>query len=219
MFAARRLAAAPDGGVYVWDGTAKSLRQYDSAGTFVRRIARRGGGPGEYEEANGMVCLRDGRLVLWDPRNVRLNVYDERGEPAGDWRSPSGPFTGQKALFVDGDDNVSVLAWLRDDAPGERTEPTEALIRLRPDGMVRDTLRPPVAPVSEASLVASRGGMTVFQRVPFTSNAIWSFTPGGEFVTAESGRYAITVQRDSLDVPYVVRFRVEPSLAAPADRP
>ena len=27
------------------------------------------------------------------------------------------------------------------------------------------------------------------------------------------------VQRDSLDVPYVVRFRVEPSLAARADRP
>jgi hypothetical protein len=187
------LEAAPQGGVYVWDEVAKSLRQYDDSGTFVRQIARRGGGPGEYEAANDLAILPDGRLLLWDPRNVRVNVYDSAGTSLESWRVPNGLFTGQQGLWVDTTGTVYMLAWVR--SSDERDAPKDGLLKLGHDGTVIDTLLPPLPEVPDASLVASGDGMTVFNNVPYTPTAQWSLTRDGDFVTARSDRYALTVHR------------------------
>lgn len=188
------IEAAPQGGVYVWDGVLKSLRQYDSAGTFVRQIARRGSGPGEYEEANDLALLPDGRLILWDPRNARVNVYDSAGVPLESWHVANGLFTGQQGLWVDTTGAVYMLAWVR--SSDDRTvAPKDGLLKLDAAGRVVDTLLPPLPEVPDASLVASGGGMTAYNNVPYTPTAQWAFTHDGDFVTARSDRYALTVHR------------------------
>lgn len=206
---------APGGGAYVFDQTLVTLRHYDSAGTYVRQIGRRGAGPGEYEAANGMVVLRDGRLVLWDPRNARLNVYDAGGAPAGSWRSPSNLYAGQGAMHADTAGHVYVLAWLREPPGAVRREPVTALVRLGPDGTVGDTLVPTLPEVPDASLVASREGRTTFQRVPYAPRAVWTFTPAGEFVTGEGSRYALTVHRAA--APLRIERDVPPVAVAAAE--
>src|SRR5688500_207178 len=56
----------PNGEVLVFDRQVPALRMYDSAGTYVRTLGGKGGGPGEYQAANGVGVHRDGRIVLWD---------------------------------------------------------------------------------------------------------------------------------------------------------
>ncbi len=38
---------------------------------------------------NGLVRLKNGRLVLWDPQNLRMTVYDSLGRTVTHWRHPS----------------------------------------------------------------------------------------------------------------------------------
>src|SRR5688572_18203972 len=59
------IAVGSQGQMYVWDGALTLLRLYDSAGTYVRTISRKGQGPGEHERSNGIALTSDGRLLLW----------------------------------------------------------------------------------------------------------------------------------------------------------
>jgi hypothetical protein len=70
----------PDGsgGVYVFDGR-MGLRQYDSNGGWVRTIGGFGSGPAEHGENAGVARLRDGRILLADQRNARINLYQSDG--------------------------------------------------------------------------------------------------------------------------------------------
>ena len=189
---------APGDGVYVWDWTLTSLRQYDSAGTFVRRIGGKGGGPGEYGAANGIVLLRDGRLVLWDPRNTRMNVYDSAGTSVASWRFPSGLHVGGfGGLLVDTADNVYAMHWF---APTDTTRPATPGERsgykvLGPDGAVRDSVLPPAIEAPSATIVASREGGTSSSGVPFAAQRSWTVSPFGYVVGGVGDRYAITLFR------------------------
>lgn len=60
------IAVAPDGQVWVWDPATPALRLLDAEGRTMRRISRRGAGPGEYERVNDIAVARDGSPVLWD---------------------------------------------------------------------------------------------------------------------------------------------------------
>ena len=50
----RGIQAASDGTIYVLDYSATEVRAYDSDGRYLRTISRRGEGPGEITEANGI---------------------------------------------------------------------------------------------------------------------------------------------------------------------
>ena len=73
------LEAGADGRVYVWDPATPALWIVDDAGTALRRVGRKGSGPGEYQRVNGIAIRHDGRLVMWDEGNTRVNVYDHDG--------------------------------------------------------------------------------------------------------------------------------------------
>lgn len=187
---------APGNGVYVWDGSLKALRHYDSTGTFVRQIGRKGGGPGEYEESNGFVLLPDGRLAMWDPRNMRITLFDSAGAATASFRHQSGLFVGgSSGLLGDTLGRLYALHWFRvserEALPGENT----GYMVLDTTGAVRDSVFPPRADVPAANLVASSKGGTSMNSVPFAPSRTWAFSPHGYFVWAVSDRYAVTLAR------------------------
>ncbi|MDE2793805.1 MAG: 6-bladed beta-propeller [Gemmatimonadota bacterium] len=59
----RGVQAASDGTIYVLDYQATEVRAYDPDGRYLRTVARRGEGPGEITEANGI--LLSGDTLLW----------------------------------------------------------------------------------------------------------------------------------------------------------
>lgn len=59
----RGVQAASDGTIYVLDYQATEVRAYDPEGRYLRTVARKGQGPGEITEANGI--LLSGDTLLW----------------------------------------------------------------------------------------------------------------------------------------------------------
>ena len=70
------VAPLHDGRIAVLDGQAQEIRVFSPDGQYLRTIARRGSGPGELQDANGMLVGPDGLLRVNDPRNSRLSLFD-----------------------------------------------------------------------------------------------------------------------------------------------
>ena len=63
------------GNVYVFDEQAHHVQVYDSEGVYVETLGGRGEGPGEFSRAEAVALLPDGRLVVRDPGNMRVQVF------------------------------------------------------------------------------------------------------------------------------------------------
>jgi len=174
------VAADANGGVYVFDGQVPALRYYDTAGRHVRTLGGKGSGPGEYQDASLGVVIRhrDGRVVMRDPRNARLNIYATDGSPLPPVLVTSGLFTSQ-ATTLDTADHLYLRIMT---GRPERNKPWPiALLHLDDQGRIVDTLVPPVL---AGELLESGGTM-------FAREKHWAFSPLGGFVVALSDRYRI----------------------------
>lgn len=174
------VAVDANGGVYVFDGQVPALRYFDAAGRYVRTLGGKGAGPGEYQDASLGIVIRhrDGRVVMRDPRNARLNLYDTDGSPLPPVLVTSGLFT-QQATTLDTADHLYLRIMT---GRPERNKPWPiALLHLDDQGRIVDTLVPPV--LADEPL---ESGGTMFARVKH-----WAFSPLGGFVVALSDRYRI----------------------------
>jgi hypothetical protein len=174
------VAVDANGGLYVFDGRVPALRNYDASGRYVRMLGGKGAGPGEYQDASLGVVIRhrDGRVVMRDPRNARLNIYAPDGSPLPPVAVISGLHS-QQATTLDTADHMYLRILT---GQPERNKPWPiALLHLDDQGRIVDTLVPPVL---EGEAQAS--GSTLFGRVKH-----WSFSPLGGFVVALSDRYRI----------------------------
>lgn len=117
----QNVAVDANGGMYVFDGQVPALRYFDAAGRHVRKLGGKGSGPGEYQDASlGMVIRhRDGRIVMRDPRNARLNLYEPDGSPLSPVLVTSGLFT-QQATTLDTADHLYLRIMT---GPPERNKP------------------------------------------------------------------------------------------------
>ena len=187
------LAVAPDGHIYVYDGHAKALRKYAPDGTYVATFGREGGGPGEYKRPDGgLRVLADGRVLLRDPGNGRINVYSPAGEALGSWPIRGG-FSTSRQLGVDSAGRIYHQVLL-DPAAGVADWKTGVLV-FSPEGEELDTLPVPdtgfEAPVIEARTESSWSRNTV----PFSPSEEWQLHPHGYFIHAISTRYAVDLLR------------------------
>lgn len=76
---ARDIAVLRDGSVAILDFGRQEVRVFTANGTPIRTLGRKGRGPGEFELANGIAALGDGGLVVFDPVNARLTLFDAGG--------------------------------------------------------------------------------------------------------------------------------------------
>lgn len=199
------LAVDAEGGVYVFDGHVPAIRYYDASGSYVRTLGGEGQGPGEYLDASlGMAVRRsDGRLVMRDPRNMRMNVYAPDGSPSESWRIESGLFTG-RATTVDtaGHMYLKILT-----GPIERNEPWPiGLLHMDAEGEIVDTLHVPELPDE-----STRPGGT------FGVEKEWAVSPLGGIVAGVNDRYVLHHVRPDGSVLRIERD-AEPAPVHPEER-
>ena len=191
------LEVAEDGRIYVFDRQVPALREYDAAGKYVRTLGRKGAGPGEYTQANGVAIHRDGRVVLWDAGTARINVYRPDGTFITSWPMPGGSgFYTSGALFVDTAGNTYARTRIGDPpkenaAATGRMFGTTGLVKWDRNGAIVDSLTPPPATVEMQAIVATQKGGTSQSFVPFSPRHIWVWSPLGYFVSARTDLYAV----------------------------
>jgi len=202
------IALARDGSLYVFDRQVPAIRHYDPQGKFLRTIGRRGEGPGEYRSASGLATMPDGRLLLWDTGNWRINVYSSKGDVLTQWTTLSGMSGGAvsqyaRAILVD----TSGLAVTRKTIFNARDLANRQTVwlRYRPDGTVLDTLHAPPAPRVTPTLSARADRVQVSDELPFAPKRVVVMSPFGYFIAGYPDRYAFEIHQPGSPVVSVRR--------------
>lgn len=199
------LAVDSAGGIYVFDNGSRVLRYYDADGKYVRTLGREGQGPGEYGDAVLGMAVRhsDGRLLVDDARNARMNIYNPDGSFAEQWPIKSGLFT-TDAMTLDTADNVYIkiiAGKIEQDKPWPI-----ALMHMDADGQVLDTIRPPVL----ADEPTGSGGR-------FLPSKMWTWSPLSYFVAGVSKTYSFELALPNGKVTRIERS-VEPVAVTPGEK-
>ena len=87
----RAAARFRSGQIAVADGKTSVIRFYDSTGTFLRQVGRKGQGPGEFQEIGLLWSTPEDSLLVYDLVSRRLSTFD-----------PSGTFVHQADLAKQG---------------------------------------------------------------------------------------------------------------------
>lgn len=213
------VALGRDGSLYVFDRQVPVVRQYDASGKFLRSIGRRGSGPGEYRSASGIAAMPDGRLLVWDTGNWRINVYSATGDVLTQWTTPSGMSGGgtaqfSRAIFVDTAGIVTTRKTVFE-MRNQDARPT-IWVRFRPDGTPADTLREPPAPVMD-KLSARADRVSTSAPVPFAPIRLVAISPLGYLVAGYPNRYAFEIHQPGRAV-VSVRRDVKPEPVSRSER-
>jgi hypothetical protein len=174
------LAILPDEVVAVFDGSVPALRLFGPDGKHLRTLGRKGAGPGEYgDQSLGLAVDRDGVLVMYDPRNLRLNRWRADGTLLPSFRTTGSLFTGG-ALQLDNAGNTYIKVILEEPRPGEAWK--MGLARIDRNGNIVDTLQPP--PIA---------GDAPASGTFFEPRKDWLLDRQGRMVSGFSAAYAISV--------------------------
>ena len=190
------LAEGADGTIYAMDRQVPALRVYNSDGTYRTTFGRPGDGPGEYESPDGgLNVLSDGRVLLRDPANARIQVYSPAGEPLAEWRIRGG-FNTSARMIVDTLDRAYTIILL--DTEADVMDWRSGLVQILPDGTPGDTLERPETGFEESRIEArftdDDGGTSAsITTVPFAPAEYADFTPRGYFFHGISTDYSFTL--------------------------
>lgn len=185
------LAVTAGGSVLVLDSQVPSLREYAPDGTYVRSYGRPGSGPGELKGPDsGLALLSDGRVLVRDPGNARIQVFGADGSPTATWPL-MGSFSTSAPLVADTADHVftqTVLNLAEGVAQWKR-----GLVHYSPEGDSLDAFEPPIPPFEAEVVEASREGSVSRTGVPFAPTQQFAFTRYGDFVHGISSAYRFDV--------------------------
>ena len=187
------MAVTSKGSFFLFDYSDTQIRHYDAAGRFLGLVGRSGAGPGEYRPAVGMALQGDSLLLVHDPSNRRIAVFDTSGTFRRFISVQRGTFFGPKAFFVDQAGMVYVRGGSLK-APIEGLGISSQFFRVGMDGIVRDSIPVPAerGPSRAFILLTADGG-----RESFPQKNVFALLPSGEMVTANTGtyRFAVTTAR------------------------
>ena len=194
------IAVDDDHNVYVLDWQTQEIRQYDALGDYVRRLARRGEGPGELARADRLAFLPDGRLVVPDANNARVNLFGPAANQREEWPLRDYHPYGSHRVWTDNAGRTYLLH-LAMSANDINAMMKGIVIVHGPDGAHLDTLPGPAAGFDPPELSArsrprTPGGASGYRTepVPFSSSALWAGHPRGGIVRGISSDYRIDLQ-------------------------
>jgi hypothetical protein len=180
------------GRFWVFDQPTATIFLFGRDGKLVKRIGRKGSGPGELQSDNGSGFLPDGRFAVWDAQNARISWYSADGTFERTTIVSKGFYT-FNGLLTDRTGGVFVKHPVGPRVPGSFG--TLGLIRIRPDGTFGDSLVPPDLKVPVVTYTASRGGATAnyTSRNAAGTQSLWH--PDGFFVTVDGLRSRVVLSR------------------------
>lgn len=73
------------GRLFIYDRSTQDIRLFGADGQLVRVIGRKGSGPGELRDAEGIAFTRDGKLWARDAANGRFTIFDGEGAFEKHW--------------------------------------------------------------------------------------------------------------------------------------
>jgi hypothetical protein len=220
------IAVAKDGAVYVLDRPTNVIRVYDAAGKYLRTFGRRGQGPGEIQSPSGMKLLADGRLLVWDTGNARMNVYTPTGANLSPWPVRGsggnlqwGSLVTDSAGFAYAKSSTAIIIPPERRAPGGPPMDVRSFwFRIRgSDGAVVDTLHEPELPAFPAPFRATSQRGWRQMALPFAAPRIVEMSPLGYFVTGVADRFAFELRVPGRPV-VSVRRAVAPTPVSDSER-
>lgn len=160
------------GRIWILDSLARRVLVFDSSGSHVRTIGRRGGGPGEFGEPVDIDLAPDGNMWVVDVENNRISAFDADGRYVDARRIPTrfkmwpwwGGFDDQGRYYT------PVGA-----TPSETETVAYTLVRHDMALVPRDTLARPQDPIAR-DVFEYRGSIA---RVPFQGSLTWRLSRDG----------------------------------------
>jgi hypothetical protein len=153
-------ARLSDGHFVILEAIPAELRLFDGSGTFVRRIGRPGGGPGEFQAPNGVAVLPGDTLLVWDSQAQRLTWFSTGGglERERTLREPGGVQAIRRLTPGPGGGAVLLgpTASMEDLENRGRVRESWSVIALTPEGEVRTSMG--TVPGSEREVRVQRSG-------------------------------------------------------------
>ncbi|MGE0442728.1 MAG: 6-bladed beta-propeller [Gemmatimonadales bacterium] len=186
-----------DGRFWVFDRPTGSIFLFAPDGKLLRRVGRRGGGPGEFQSSNGMEPRADGGIVVLDAQNARISFLDSAGALETSWRVPAG-FSTTRGLERDAEGTLYLRRPVTDPAPGDILG-RMGLVRLKPGGDFADSLVPPDLGVVREAYVATNGNgenrSMSATRARHSAQPLEAWQPAGGFVAGNGGTGQLIVAR------------------------
>lgn len=180
------------GEVYVAD---EGIRVFSPDGSEVRRIARRGQGPGEVGVVTALEVDENGRLLAVDIRNRRVAVFDTSGAVLNHWRLPYGrPGYGRSSLVpIPGSQTLLYLNSPLDPSAGPQVFPRPIFVRLDSTGAILDTVFAPVRLTEGCPTLDDPhfGGTPQDVREAMFPKVKWTASRSGEVVLGCPAEYEI----------------------------
>jgi DNA-binding beta-propeller fold protein YncE len=104
------VAVGPNGNLYVSDGYGNArVHQFSGSGELIRSWGEPGTDPGQFNLPHGIAVLPDGRVLVADRENDRVQIFSPDGEYLDQWTNvqrPTQVFAGPDGLVY-----VSELWW------------------------------------------------------------------------------------------------------------
>lgn len=219
----RSVEADADGNIYILDRQASQIRVFGPDGGFLRAISRKGEGPGEITEANGMVFDREGTLWVQDHGKWLFIGLSPEGEEVGRVQMPALNY----AYMWNGALDERGRFWKpTSHSDQERTYPPETGLNqvsgrsywkyVHPAAESSDSVY--MGEITRRTFIAKTGGGYSYRGVPFDPSPVSIVDPAGGFWMAKTDAYRVVHRTESGDTTLVIEADGAGLLVTDADR-
>lgn len=138
------VAVTPAGDIYVSDGYGNArIVHFDKSGAYKNEWGGLGHGPGQFSIPHAIAYLK-GKVYVADRNNVRIQVFDEKGNFLEEWRDLIVPWgfcvTGKGELWVCGS---SPMPWRKEDKALGCPPKDQIFMKFTPEGKLLQLLTLP----------------------------------------------------------------------------
>ena len=95
------LTLSPSGALALHDYSSTQLLLFAPDGSLIGRMGGKGGGPGEYQDVNGLAAVDDSTWAVYDASSSRVSFFGTDGAFRDSWNVPSTRMIGSNMLVTD----------------------------------------------------------------------------------------------------------------------
>ena len=168
------------GRIFVLDDHAQEVRIFNSDGTFVRTVGRKGEGPGEFTQAVSIDLSRNGEIWVMRMGEGRVSIFDTTGAYLRQEQTNTGGWTVKPypgGFDAMGRYNVMI-----------QSAGSKWMARFDLSYNPIDTIPIPENPLELEFFETPRTSVSV----PFQGSMRWRFSPAGTVWTLLTARYELT---------------------------